>query len=201
MVTRAFSWVNILCVPPNRPGPFRILSDNYFRIMLKVKVCGIRNLRNMLEVAAVGVDYLGFIFYRPSKRYVGDKPDMELFKQVNSSITKVGVFVDEDVNTMLEIMQRYNLNVIQLHGGETPAVCEKLKAKGAKVIKAFGMDASFDFSVMQPYMSVCDYFLFDTRSYQHGGTGIKFNWHKIDEYEFDKPFFLSGGIGAEEEPY
>ncbi|MBN2813222.1 MAG: phosphoribosylanthranilate isomerase [Bacteroidales bacterium] len=157
-----------------------------------------RNLRNMLEVAAVGVDYLGFIFYRSSKRYVGDKPDMELFNQVKSNISKVGVFVDEDVNTMLDITQRYNLNVIQLHGGETPLVCEKLKAKGVKVIKAFGVYESFDFSAMQPYTSVCNYFLFDTRSEQHGGTGIKFNWHKIDEYEFDIPFFLSGGIGAED---
>lgn len=157
-----------------------------------------RNLRNMLEVAAEGVDYLGFIFYRPSKRYVGDTPPMDLFSQVNSRIEKVGVFVDENTDTILDVLHRYNLDVLQLHGSEPPAVCKQLKAKGIKVIKAFGVNASFDFMVMQPYLPFCDYFLFDTRSEQHGGTGIKFNWQKIDEYAFDKPFFLSGGIDAED---
>jgi phosphoribosylanthranilate isomerase len=166
--------------------------------MLKVKVCGMRDLRNIADVAATGPDYLGFLFYTASKRYIGDSPDTTLFQQIDASIQKVGVFVDEKPEKVLELAGRCKLNLVQLHGSETPHECTVIRSAGMKVIKSFGVDSGFRFAALTPYLKSCDYFLFDTRSEQHGGTGKKFDWGKIRQYTFAVPFFLSGGIGVED---
>jgi phosphoribosylanthranilate isomerase len=107
----------------------------------------------------------------------------------------VGVFVNEKPERMLELASRYVLHLLQLHGSESPQYCQIIRSAGFKVIKAFGVDAGFDFINLAPYLPVCDYFLFDTKSDLHGGTGLKFDWEKMHKYNFDIPFFLSGGIG------
>jgi phosphoribosylanthranilate isomerase len=166
--------------------------------MIKIKVCGMRDLLNIREVVKSGPDYLGFIFYPGSKRYVGKEPDDAIFREVQGEVQKVGVFVNENQHSMLELAARYSLNLVQLHGSESPQYCEIIRSSGIKVIKAFGIDEDFKFESTISYQKVCDFLLFDTKSLQHGGTGLKFNWKKIREYQYKTLFFLSGGIGPED---
>lgn len=157
-----------------------------------------RDLRNIREVADLGPDYLGFIFFPGSKRYVGASPDLNLFREAGPAIQKVGVFVNEKPDALMELAGRFGLNAVQLHGSESPHDCQIIRQQGVKVIKSFGVDAKFQFAALLPYLACCDYFLFDTKSDQHGGTGKKFDWGKIGEYSGRVPFFLSGGIGMED---
>jgi phosphoribosylanthranilate isomerase len=163
--------------------------------MLKVKVCGMTDPANVLEVAEAGPDFMGFIFYPRSPRYVGQNPDPEIFNNVPAGIQKVGVFVHEDPVTVIEIAAMTGLDLVQLHGTETPDYCESLKLSGIKIIKAFGICDYTDFDIYGSYIEVCDYFLFDTRNDNYGGSGKKFNWEIVAGYKLEKPFFLSGGIG------
>jgi len=156
-----------------------------------------RNVENILEIAKYSPDYMGFIFYPKSSRYVGELNAVSL-QQIPSDIKKTGVFVNEDPEKVQDIAYRYDLDMIQLHGHESVNDCKTLKLYGFKVIKAFGIDNCFDFSKLRVYLPVCDFFLFDTRSDQYGGTGTKFNREKLKEYIHKKPFFLSGGIDFDE---
>jgi phosphoribosylanthranilate isomerase len=148
---------------------------------------------------ALGLDpyYMGFIFYEKSKRYVGNQLDEKLLKSF-SKINKVGVFVNQEEEFILDQAKKYDFKFIQLHGNESPALCKNLKAKGYKVIKAFSLDENFDFSTTEPYKPVCDFFLFDTKGEDYGGTGKKFNWEILKKYDNEIPFFLSGGIDLEQ---
>jgi phosphoribosylanthranilate isomerase len=166
--------------------------------MIKIKVCGMKDTQNARLVAETDPDMLGFIFYPGSKRYVGADPDVALFTQFKAELQKVGVFVDENPKKLLNLAKCYALDLVQLHGAETPADCLSIRMAGYKVIKAFGVDHGFDFSILNAFMPVCDFFLFDTKSDQHGGTGQHFNWEKLQEYDLDIPFFLGGGIGPED---
>jgi phosphoribosylanthranilate isomerase len=153
---------------------------------------------NVQAIAGTGPDYLGFIFYSGSKRYVGDDPDKRTFREVTAGISKVGVFVDEKPENILQLASRYKLQLVQLHGSEPVAYCEAIRSAGFGVIKSFGVVTDFDFNSLGPYLPVCDYFLFDTKSDLHGGAGSKFNWDTLKQYSFEVPFFLSGGIGPED---
>ena len=161
---------------------------------MKLKVCGIKYSDNGIAVAKLVPDFMGFIFYARSKRFVG--ADFEM-PEIPSSINKVGVFVNDEVSTILEKAKTYNLNYVQLHGDESPAFC-KLISNKVKVIKAFGVDDFFDFSSTLEYENYCEYFLFDTKTQSYGGSGMKFNWNILSKYIGKKLFFLSGGIGLEE---
>jgi phosphoribosylanthranilate isomerase len=140
-------------------------------------------------------DYLGFIFYPKSKRFVGFEPSPEILAHVPDSVKKVGVFVDETPEKVMEVVQNWSLNVVQLHGHETPEYCKQIQDSGITVFKAFSVDEHFDFNSLSAYSGVCDFFLFDTKGQLPGGTGQKFNWTLLDNYNGDVPFFLSGGIG------
>jgi phosphoribosylanthranilate isomerase len=166
--------------------------------MIKIKVCGMRDPENVREVSQLRPDFLGFIFYPVSKRYVGENADIAMFQHVSKKIKKVGVFVNEDNEKILELAYRYDLDLVQLHGSETPKDCRTIRSAGYQVIKAFGMDAAFNYTTLVPYMQFCDYYLFDTKSSQFGGSGQKFNWEKIKGYKYHVPFFLSGGIGPDD---
>lgn len=162
---------------------------------LKIKVCGMRDPENISGVVAVIPDYMGFIFYPKSKRFVGFEPSPEVISIVPDSVRKVGVFVDEIPEKVLEICLNWKLDVAQLHGNESPEYCRQIKNSGITVFKAFSVDESFDFATLKAYSGVCDYFLFDTKGLFPGGTGQKFNWQLLIKYKGDVPFFLSGGIG------
>lgn len=158
---------------------------------MKLKVCGMKN--NTAEVAKLQPDYLGFIFYKNSPRdFEGSIPKLP------KGIKKVGVFVDEKVEVIVDKIEKHQLNALQLHGHESPEICRLLKSTNKKIIKVFSIKDEFDFSVLNDYENVCDYFLFDTKGKLPGGNGYTFNWNVLKEYPSTKPYFLSGGIGLNE---
>jgi phosphoribosylanthranilate isomerase len=160
---------------------------------MQIKVCGITNLEQATALQAMGVNYIGFIFYPASKRYVLEKlslADLASFKPVG--VKKVGVFVNEPLDQLLQIVASAGLDIVQLHGDETPAYCEAVRLKIA-TIKVFRVGAAVpDFAAFE---DAVDYFLFDTDSALYGGTGQHFNWELTKGSTIPKPFFLSGGIG------
>jgi phosphoribosylanthranilate isomerase len=163
--------------------------------MSKVKVCGLTDAGNARQVADAGADFAGFIFYPGSKRFVGENPRPDLFLNLPAHIKKVGVFVNEKKDRIIEIAEKYQLDLVQLHGAESAGFCNELKIEGIPVMKAFGIGEDFDFGRLMEYKDTCDYFLFDTRTILHGGSGIKFRWERLEEYDLNVPFFLGGGIG------
>lgn len=165
---------------------------------MRVKVCGMNDPENVLDINVARPDYLGFIFYPESKRYVGGHPDKSLFSNVKPPIMRVGVFVNETTEKICELADMASLDLIQLHGDESPGYCNDLKSTGLKIIKVFHIGYDFDFELLKPYLRYCDYFLFDTYSVEYGGTGKKFNWDKLKDYNLNMPFFLSGGIGLQD---
>ncbi|MEP5255376.1 MAG: phosphoribosylanthranilate isomerase [Winogradskyella arenosi] len=168
---------------------------------MKLKVCGMKYKENLEAVAQLQPDYLGFIFYKPSKRYFeGTIP------HVPATIKKVGVFVNESIETVSETVKRYNLQAVQLHGNESPEFCTALKTElqqslgktSIEIIKVFSIKDNFNFEVLAPFETVCEYFLFDTKGQLPGGNGYTFNWDVLNDYNSSKPYFLSGGIGINE---
>ena len=157
-----------------------------------------RDPLNVKEISEVCPDFLGFIFYSGSPRYVGEKPDRSLFRNVPSEITGVGVFVNEESDKVVDIAKHAGIEMIQLHGNESPVYCQKLRSSGLKIIKAFSIPKYFEFEVLRSYLACCDYFLFDTKTGNHGGSGRKFNWEILAGYSLDKSFFISGGIGPDD---
>ena len=162
---------------------------------LKVKVCGMRDPENISGVVAALPDYIGLIFYPQSKRFAGMEPISEILDAIPPTVKKVGVFVGETTMQVMEVCQSWNLDVVQLHGQESPEYCKKIQESGVTVFKAFSVDEHFDFEKLGAYSRVCNYFLFDTKGLLPGGTGHKFNWQLLDNYKGEVPFFLSGGIG------
>ena len=184
---------------------------------MKLKVCGMKYVENIQQVAALQPDYLGFIFYEKSKRnFEGIIPELP------KSIKKTGVFVNEMLEIVISMVEEYRLEAIQLHGDESAAYVLTLqnqleerrtlfieenkhikKKKNqhlisdnkVEIIKVFGIKDAFDFDVLKPYIALVDFFLFDTKGEERGGNGTKFDWKVLENYPFEKPFFLSGGIG------
>lgn len=163
--------------------------------MNRVKVCGLTDTHNALQVANAGADFAGFIFYSLSKRFVGVNPEEQLFRNIPADVKKVGVFVDESGEKIVETAKKYRLDLVQLHGRENAGFCHDIRKKGIPVMKAFGIGEDFDFNHLNIYKESCDFFLFDTQTILHGGSGIKFRWERLSEYKLDIPFFLGGGIG------
>ena len=157
-------------------------------------MCGMKDPLNVLEVEKLLPDYLGFIFYPGSPRYVGEEPDISLFENVRSGILKVGVFVNESPDKVTDIALKSGLDIIQLHGYESTEYCSKIRSEGLSIIKTFLVDNEIDFEMIKPYDKSCDYFLFDTKTEVFGGSGKKFRWECLKSYNLDKPFFLSGGL-------
>ena len=163
--------------------------------MNRVKVCGLTDAGNARQVADAGADYAGFIFYTQSKRFVGEAPHTDLFMNIPAHVKKVGVFVNEKKEKIIEIVRKYHLDLVQLHGAETAGFCNDLRLEGISVMKAFGIGEDFDFDRLTDFKDTCDFFLFDTRTILYGGSGIKFRWERLEEYKLKMPFFLGGGIG------
>lgn len=154
-----------------------------------------RDAENIIELAALKPDYIGFIFYPPSKRYASQL-DINILNQL-TAIKKTGVFVDTEYTEIQKKVATYSLDAVQLHGNESPQLCLQLKQSGLEVIKAFGIDNTFDFSLLNDYNSCVDFFLFDTKTDLHGGSGRTFDWQILTKYTLEKPYFLSGGLGAD----
>ena len=154
-----------------------------------------REPANIVGVVAAHPDFVGFIFYPKSKRFVGFVPLPEVLAVIPESVKKVGVFVNETPEKVLSVSSQWELDVVQLHGEESPEFCKQMQMKGLIVLKVFSVDESFDFSTLEAYCASCNFFLFDTKSQFPGGSGQKFNWQLLHNYRLNKPFFISGGIG------
>ncbi len=163
---------------------------------MKIKVCGMKYMDNILSVADLQPDYMGFIFYERSKRHFeGGIP------AINPSIKKTGVFVNEALSEIIRKVKKYDLRAVQLHGDETVNFCKELKKNmnsEIELIKAFSISDEFNFDELSSYDEACDYFLFDTKGKDRGGNGSLFNWKLLNNFHHQKKFFLSGGIGLEE---
>lgn len=155
-----------------------------------IKVCGMREAENIQHLELLGdVDMIGFIFYPKSPRYVYELPS---YLPVHAH--RVGVFVNEDKQVITTYADRFGLDYVQLHGNESPEYCHSLKAIGLKIIKAFSIANIRDLVNTHNYEEVCDYFLFDTKCEQYGGSGKQFDWNILQAYNGQVPFLLSGGI-------
>ena len=153
-----------------------------------VKVCGLKEPENISAVDSLHPDLVGFIFYEKSPRYMAT----DTLPITNA--VRTGVFVNESEEKILEKAVQYRLQVVQLHGSETPESASFLKDKGFKLIKAFNIGEEIDQQQMQAFIPYCDYFLLDTKGQHAGGNGVKFNWELLNSYELETPFLLSGGI-------
>ncbi|MFW5753994.1 MAG: phosphoribosylanthranilate isomerase [Marinilabiliaceae bacterium] len=161
---------------------------------MKIKVCGMRLGRNIEEVARHMPDYMGFIFHPGSPRFAGSILNPEVTAALPGHIRKTGVFVNASSHYIDETCKKYGLNTVQLHGGESKDQCSELKKRGYEVIKTFSLKNIDDITQTSDYTASCDFFLFDTPTSQHGGSGKKFDWSVLSGATIERPFFLSGGI-------
>ncbi len=152
-----------------------------------------RDADNIRDVEALGIDWMGFIFYPKSQRYVNQLP-----AYLPNSMKRVGVFVNERHETILEKIELFQLDIVQLHGDESPEYCAQLAQHDIQILKAFGIADTFPSGKMAEYEESCHYFLFDTQTSAYGGSGRKFNWDILQNYQGNTPFLLSGGIGVDD---
>lgn len=162
---------------------------------MKIKVCGLKYPDNIKAVAALNPDYMGFICYDRTPRYI-DALSADVLATIPAFIHKTGVFVNETAETIDSLIDQYDFDTIQLHGDESPEFAAAFKGR-VTVIKAFGVDNDFDFDKLNVYASHVDYFMFDTKTSIYGGSGKAFNWRILDKYTLNIPFFLSGGISPD----
>ncbi|MDC0380242.1 phosphoribosylanthranilate isomerase [Flavobacteriaceae bacterium] len=160
---------------------------------MKLKVCGMKYQDNILKVSALKPDYMGFIFYEKSPRFVSKS-----ISEIPKNIKKVGVFVNASTDTITKNIDEFGLNVVQLHGDETAEFCKNIRTKNVEIIKVFSVKNNFNFKKLKPFESHVDYFLFDTKGPNPGGNGYCFDWSILENYDSKTPYFLSGGIGLEE---
>jgi len=164
---------------------------------MKLKVCGMKAPENMRALAELPVDMMGLIFYEKSPRYV-DEQDAGRINSLSLNIPKIGVFVDASLEVIMKKVDRFRLQLVQLHGKESPELCSELKFKGIPVIKSFQIKTVEDLKTCRLYEDCCDYFLFDSPTHKYGGSGKKFDWELLSAYTGKIPFFLSGGISPDD---
>jgi phosphoribosylanthranilate isomerase len=161
---------------------------------MKLKVCGNTLPEQVNALDEMGVTLAGFIFYPKSTRYMRQKITPEKMKQIKGKIAKVGVFANATYEELMKTVDEYRLDMVQLHGDESPKYCEKI-ADYISVIKAFRLSDGDSIEWMtRHYQEVCDFFMFDTLGAGYGGTGKKFDWTVLQKSPPVKPYFLSGGI-------
>ena len=166
---------------------------------MKIKVCGNTSQQQVVELDDVGITFAGFIFYPKSPRYMMNRISADKMRQIKGKIIKVGVFVNPSHDDLMKTVEDYRLDMVQLHGDESPKFCDRI-ADYISVIKAFRMsDNDSVHHMTQPYMEVCDFFMFDTLGAGYGGTGKKFDWDVLQKSPPVKPYFLSGGIELDDD--
>lgn len=163
-----------------------------------IKVCGMRDPENIRAVEALGIQWMGFIFWPGSKRYVSERPSY-----LPTKCKRVGVFVDADISEVVQKVEEYALDLIQLHGSESPDYISQLKNllaahRPLSIIKAFNIATPADLEQTHAYENIVDYFLFDTKGKSVGGNGEQFDWRVLDHYQGHTPYLLSGGIGPDD---
>ncbi len=167
---------------------------------MNIKVCGITEMKQLQQLDGLDIDFAGLIFYKESPRYIGDKISKKELKKADFDLKKVGVFVNPEMIDVLDAIDDYGLDAVQLHGDESPEMCEDLSSE-VEVIKAFRVTDGVDIDkLVAPYDAVCDYYLFDTGGLKEsfGGTGKQFDWSILTNAKIEKPFFLSGGVAPDD---
>ncbi len=157
-----------------------------------IKVCGMREAQNIHDIEQLAIDWMGFIFYKKSPRYCNDA-----LTYMPRQVERVGVFVNHSLSEILKLILKYKLDIVQLHGQETPALCKQLQQLGIRVIKAMPIATKEDLVLATAYEDVIDYMLFDTKSELGGGSGKQFDWSILNDYSLKIPFLISGGIGPQ----
>ncbi len=157
-----------------------------------VKVCGLKESQNIQDIVSLDIDWIGYNFYKPSSRYITIVPT------INNEIhqKKVGIFVNEDMDIVKDYIDKYDLDLIQLHGNETPEYCINAQSL-IPIIKVFRIYEDFDFDMLDDFR-MAEFFLFDTETKNYGGSGIKFDWNILNHKPICRPFLLSGGIGPDD---
>lgn len=165
---------------------------------MKVKVCGNTNVDQVFQLDEIGVHYAGFIFYEKSPRYVIGRIKESELKRADLGLKKVGVFVNADYEEVMKQKDKFGLQVIQLHGDESPELSSRI-SKEVLTIKVFRVNSGNGIDEkLKEFEGVVDFFLFDKEDKRYGGTGQKFNWKVLSLLSVHQPFFLSGGIGLED---
>ncbi|MCM1028488.1 MAG: phosphoribosylanthranilate isomerase [Pseudoflavonifractor sp.] len=166
---------------------------------LKIKVCGMRDAENIRCVASLGPDYMGFILYPRSPRFIG-KLERESLAPLLPRIVPVAVSVGMEMEELMAVATRLGIGTVQLHGDETPGYCQTLRERGLRVWKAISLGAKEDaMSKIESYLDSVDMLLFDTATTSRGGSGQKFDWGTLERYTGSVPFMLAGGIGPGDE--
>lgn len=158
---------------------------------MRIKICGITNLKDALFCQKLGADALGFIFYKQSKRYIEPALAAEIINQLSIFTIKVGVFVNESSEHINKISKDAGLNLVQLHGDEKP---EQIEQINLLVIKSFRVSKNFNFEIVNKYRN-CGYLLDAFTPSSYGGTGIPFDWNLIPD-DLKSKIILSGGISS-----
>lgn len=157
-----------------------------------VKVCGMTGGKNVRMVEEAGAEWMGFIFYPLSPRFASRMPDY-----LPERAKRVGVFVNASAEDIASAVRRWKLDLVQLHGKESPAQCRDVRTLGVKIVKAFAIKSREDLAKVSGYAKACDCFLFDTPCAEYGGSGRRFDWSLLEAYRGDTPFLLSGGLNPE----
>jgi len=165
---------------------------------LQLKVCGMRNPGNIQDLVESQPHFIGLIFYKKSSRYVLLEENRDTIKAIPPAIKRVGVFVNEPLENLFQLVNDYGLDYVQLHGGESREYCSQVKQKGIQVIKVFSIENQLPIEKLGEFEDLVSYFLFDTKTPLYGGSGQVFNWEILADYPSKVPYFLSGGIGVDE---
>ena len=169
---------------------------------MNIKVCGITEMKQLQQLDGLDIDFAGLIFVEESPRFIGNKLPGKDIKKADFDLKKCGVFVNPSLSDVLDAIDEYGLDAVQLHGQETPELCDDLSTE-VEVIKTFHIrNNNEDIDAMiADYDAVCDYYLFDKATdYSIGGTGEQFDWEILRKAKIEKPFFISGGITVEDAP-
>lgn len=166
---------------------------------MKVKLCGFRREDSLLAALNYNPDFIGFVFYQNSPRYISPQDSAGLASLVPDSVSKVAIVVDAELDFLQEIYNSLKPDYFQLHGSEDLDYIAKIKAlfPDVKIIKAFGLSSDADLPNLEPYDSCCDLYLFDSKTSEYGGSGQKFDWDLLSKIRTNKSWFLSGGVNID----
>jgi len=166
---------------------------------MKIKICGIQNLEDAIFCDNLGIDFLGFNFYKKSKRYISPKDAKKIILELKKS-KPVGVFVNEKKENVKNIIKNTDIKIAQFHGNiENKKYLENIKKQNnkIKIIKSFGINQKQDFENIEKFYTCSDYFLFDKKTKIFGGTGKQFDWKLFENKKINKKYFLAGGVNTE----
>jgi len=157
-----------------------------------IKVCGIKSEDNLAALSSLPIDMVGLNFYKPSPRYVGPEVVPQWYDVLPDEVSRVGVFVNESMDDIMDIADEYRLDYVQLHGDEDVGFCNEAAAQ-LPIIKVVRVGSHIDWSQIERYAEVAEYILFDTDSKAYGGSGHKFDWSLLADYPLSTPYLIGGG--------